>query len=30
MTNKHKQVADPASFDEGTYELEVCNECFGN
>jgi len=28
MTNKHKQVADPDGFDEGTYGLEVCNESF--
>jgi len=27
-TNKHKQVADPDGFDEGTYGLEVCNESF--
>jgi len=26
MTNKHKLVFDPDSFDEGTHELEV-NEC---
>jgi hypothetical protein len=26
MTNKHKQVANPAGFDEGTYGLDVCNE----
>ena len=28
MTNKHKQVADPAGFVEGTYGLKVCNESF--
>jgi hypothetical protein len=28
MTNKHKQVADPDGFNEGTYTLEVCNESF--
>ena len=28
MTNKHKQVANPADFDEGTYRLDVCNESF--
>ena len=28
MTNKHKQVAGPAGFDESTYGLEVSNECF--
>ncbi len=28
MTNKHKQVANPAGFDEGTYRLEICNESF--
>jgi hypothetical protein len=28
MTNKHKQVGDPDRFDEGTYRLAVCNECF--
>ena len=28
MTNKHKQVADPDGFDEGTYRLEVYNESF--
>ena len=28
MTNKHKQVADPDGFNEGTYRLEVCNESF--
>jgi hypothetical protein len=28
ITNKHKQVGDPDGFDEGTYRLAVCNECF--
>ena len=28
MTNKLKQVGDPDDFDEGTYGLEVSNECF--
>ena len=28
MTNTHKQVTDPDGFNEGTYGLEVCNECF--
>ena len=28
MTNKHKQVRHPDGFDEGTYRLAVCNECF--
>jgi hypothetical protein len=28
MTNKHKPVADPDGFDEGTYRLEVCIESF--
>ena len=27
-TNKHKQVGDPDGFDEGTYRLAICNECF--
>ena len=28
MTNTYKHVANPASFDEGTYGLEICNESF--
>jgi hypothetical protein len=28
MTNTHNHVANPASFDEGTYGLEICNESF--
>jgi len=28
MTTKHKQVGDPDGFDEGTWRLAVCNECF--
>jgi hypothetical protein len=28
MTNTHKQVADPAGCDEGTYGPGVCNESF--
>jgi len=28
ITNKYKKVGDPDGFDEGTYRLVVCNECF--
>ena len=28
MTNKYKKVGDPDGFDEGTWRLVVCNECF--
>jgi len=28
MTNKLKQVGDPDDFNEGTYKLALCNECF--
>jgi len=28
MTNKDKQVTDPDGFDDRTYRLAVCNECF--
>ena len=28
MTNKDTQLGDPDGFDEGTYRLAVCNECF--
>jgi len=28
MTNEHQQVADPDGFDDRTYRLAVCNECF--
>jgi hypothetical protein len=28
MSNKLKQVGDPDDFDERTYRLAVCNQCF--
>jgi hypothetical protein len=28
MSNKLKQVGDPDDFDEDTYRLALCNECF--
>ena len=28
MSNIDKQVGDPGGFDEGTYRLAICNECF--
>ena len=28
VTNTDKQVGDPDGFDEGTYRLALCNECF--
>lgn len=28
MTNKVKQVGEPDDFDEGTYGLSFCKECF--
>jgi hypothetical protein len=28
ITNKYKKVGNPDGFDEGTYRLVVCNDCF--
>ena len=28
MSNKLKQVGDPDDFDDGTYRLALCTECF--
>jgi len=28
MSNKLRQVGDPDEFDEDTYRLSLCNECF--
>ena len=28
MTNTDKQVGDTVGFDEGTYRLAICNQCF--
>lgn len=30
MSNKHKKVAAPNGFDEGTYRRAICNDCFAS